>query len=231
MIFDISKDIKSLLTVCGIFIFGLVLFDIFSLMEVGIFICLYLLIAVPFFLVLIIVSLFELIKNYKNVSLRSFLPLIVIFTTLFISSVILCITPDSIVSHEAGLYLFSREFFSNTLPPDSEIILKGSEHGNGTGTSNHCENLAYIAISSDKSMDEIRSFYESRLSNKIDKDRFEVHLYNDKKNDYYPLIENYPVFSFAKEQTNQLEKAEEKKKAIYIVSVVKGCSTTCLKGH
>jgi hypothetical protein len=179
-------------------------------------------------LALSIISIIVLIIKRKF-NLRGFLPLIIIVSTVFIMLVNFCLVPGTTLSHEISLYFFSRKLFNCPLPPDSDLILKGTEHGNGSGSGNHCENLAYIAISSNSDIEEITSYYKSKLSNKTGGGNLYIYLFD--KDEEYPFKYQYVLFRFTEEEKNQLIQAEGKKKAIYLVTAVEGCWPTCLSGH
>lgn len=225
----INKFERVVFVICTIIVLGLLVFTVPSFLGTEFIGFIYLLFATPFLFVVLFISLVKLVINFKKINLRSFSPLIIILSTFLIIAVVLCITPGTMSNHEIGLYFFSKELFDCPLPPDSSLILKGSGHGNGSGTSNHCEHLAYIAISSDNSMDNIASYYENKLINKIDRSNLSVYFFDE--NEEYPFKNGYIIFTFTENQRNQLIKAGGQKKAIYLITAVKGSSPTCLAGH
>jgi|GEM_PF-1254170 len=134
--FEITKIYNNNFNNLRYFTLGVLLMDVFCLMGITIFLDLYLILAIPFLLILSIISIIVLVIK-RNFNLRGFIPLIIIVSTVFIVLVNFCLAPGTILSHEISLYFFSKKLFNCPLPPDSELILKGSEHGNGSGSGNH----------------------------------------------------------------------------------------------
>lgn len=226
--FEITKIYNNNFNNLRYFTLGVLFMDVFCLMGITIFLDLYLILAIPFLLILSIISIIVLVIK-RNFNLRGFIPLIIIVSTVFIVLVNFCLAPGTILSHEISLYFFSKKLFNCPLPPDSELILKGSEHGNGSGSGNHWENLAYIAISSNSDIDEITGYYKSKLSNRTGGGNLYIYLFD--KDERCPFKYQYILFRFTEDEKKQLIQAEGKKKAIYLVTVVEGCSPTCLSGH
>lgn len=180
--------------------------------------------------ILLIVALRHTITSLRHFSLKNVPPLIAVILTPIAMFAVLCLTPSTIPSHNIENYFFSKQLYDIPLPDHSKLILKAGTHGNSTGSGNHCKSMSYIAITSDREIEYIHKYYESMPANKNDKEEFAVYLFDKNKDD--TPIGIFRMYDFTEEQKKELIDASERNEGkIYLVSIARWHSTTCLAGH